>query len=72
METTLEEINNLVTFSRDEAGNLEVRNVEGNIWGSVGGSVYGTVKGNVYGNVRGDVVGNVEGDVTGIIWSKAQ
>tara|TARA_R110001632_G_scaffold3082_1_gene13707 strand:- start:546 stop:728 length:183 start_codon:yes stop_codon:yes gene_type:complete len=52
-EPTLAEINKLVTFSRDEEGNLEVLDVNH----SVTGTVYGDVDGHVIGNVLGSVVG---------------
>jgi hypothetical protein len=60
-EPTMEEVLKLVTFDRDEDGELFVRSVAGSVWGSVGGTVSGTVLGNVYGNVGGTVEGTIGG-----------
>jgi uncharacterized protein YcfJ len=62
---TLEEINKLVTFSRDEEGNLEVLDVNYSVTGTVYGDVEGSVIGTVYGDVRGKVAGSVRGNVGG-------
>ena len=72
LETTLEEIKQLVTFDRDPDGNLVVVkvdcDVQGNVCGIVQGNVYGHVRGNVVGNVQGTVFGNVQGNVQGNVW----
>ena len=44
-EPTMEEVLKLVTFDRDEDGELFVRSVAGSVWGSVGGTVEGTIGG---------------------------
>ena len=76
----VEEVLALIDFRRDEAGNLRVVNVkgdvdglvlghvgivEGNVLGSVNGSVGANVNGSIGGSVAGDVVGYVFGDVVG-------
>jgi hypothetical protein len=70
-EPTMEEVLELVSFKRDESGELHVCNVFGCLE-SVEGSIYGDVHGNVHGSV-GYVygsVGNVGGDVLGNVWGK--
>ena len=61
---TLKEIKQLVTFTRDSKGMLEVCDVYGAVVGNVGGNV----KGSVFGDVEGDVGGAVEGDVEGAVF----
>ena len=63
---TIEEVLELVSFERDEDGNLQIYNVCGNVRGSVCGSVHGSV----HGNVRISVCGNVGCDVWGNVFGK--
>ena len=58
IKISIEEVLELVTFTRDSKGRLRICYVVGNVRGTVRGNV-GTVRGNV-----GDVLGNV-GDVLG-------
>jgi len=60
---TIEEVLDLVSFERDEDGNLQIYNVCGNVRGSVCGSVHGNVRISVCGNVGCDVWGNVFGKI---------
>ena len=59
IKVSIEEVLELVTFTRDSKGRLRVVNVLGSVIGDVDGSVWGDV-GNVYGDV-----GNVKGTVAG-------
>ena len=65
IKISIEEVLELVNFTRDSEGRLRISDVYGTVIGDVGsvqGNVLGNV-GNVYGNV-GNVYGNV-GDVYG-------
>jgi hypothetical protein len=77
-EPTLEEINKLVTFTRDRHGTLCIKDVNGTIFGSVIGSVEriqgyvtyidGDIIGQISGNIFGEIHGDIEGDVKGQIY----
>ena len=81
-EPTMEEVLELVSFKRDESGELHVKDVYGGlerVFGSIYGDVYGNVHGSVgsvkvsvvdVGYVGGDVLGNVHGKVYGKILNK--
>ena len=77
IDISIEEVLELVTFTRDSKGRLRVVNVLGSVIGDVDGSVWGDVGavwgdvgyvggdvGEVYGDV-GDVIGEVNGTVAG-------
>ena len=71
IEISIEEVLELVLFTRDSKGRLRIGNVVGDVGGTVRGNV-GTVRGNVgdvLGNV-GDVLGDV-GNVYGTVGGKA-
>jgi hypothetical protein len=57
---TIEEIQNLVTFTRTDR-EWRVNQVFGNVWGDVGGDVLGNVGGSVWRNVKGNVRGTIGG-----------
>ena len=70
IKISIEEVLELVSFTRDSEGRLRVLNVYGdvgNVFGSVEGDVEGDVGGDV-GDVRGDVHGSVIGDVGGTVY----
>ncbi len=67
-EPTMEEVLELVSFERDDAGNLFVENVMGSVYGSVGGDVVRNVMGHVWGDVGGDVYGSVRNKISGREW----
>ena len=77
-EPTMEEVQELVEFYRDDEGKLKVyrvfggvkRDVEGTIGSVVGsiGSVWGSVHGDVNGSIYGDIEGTVEGMIGGREW----
>ena len=72
-EPTMEEVLELVRFSRDDDGKLHVSNVYGDVLISVHGDVgivHGNVNLSVHGSVFGDVWGSVFGDVYGKILNK--
>jgi hypothetical protein len=51
-EPTIKEIEALVTFIRDDEGNLRVFEVNGDVLGNVEGDVFGNVEGDVCGDVK--------------------
>jgi hypothetical protein len=67
IKISIEEVLELVTFTRNSEGRLRIVNVLGDVGGDVVGNVRGYVIGNVRGDVYGDVVGNVRGDVVGYV-----
>ena len=74
-QITLEEALELVSFTQDEDGEWQVKDVYGyvhgdtyrGVFGNVGGDVGGSVSGDVRGKVWGSVCGNVVRDVGGSI-----
>ena len=62
-EPTKKEMLKLVDFRRDGKGNLFIKNVKGDIFGTVWGNV---------GNVRGNVLGSVSGTICGRKWQLAE
>ena len=65
MKISIEEVLELVTFTRDSEGRLRISDVKGDVLGYVVGNVYCDVHGNVYGSVIGDVGGTVYGSIGG-------
>ena len=65
IKISIEEVLELVNFTRDSKGRLRIGDVYGYVGGTVHDSVDGDVLGNVVGNVRGAVIGDVMGSVHG-------
>ena len=75
IKISIEEVLELVNFTRDSKGRLRIVNVlddvGGYVWGDVEGNVHGNVGyvlgdvGYVGGNVNGSVIGFVNGTVAG-------
>ena len=71
IKISIEEVLELVNFTRDSKGRLRISNVHGDVLGNVGyvlgdvGYVGGDVKGSVLGGV-GYVGGDVKGSVLGV------
>ena len=64
---TLEEVLQIVKFTRSPDGDLLVQDVLGSVWGDVQGSVRGSVSSVTH--VRNHV-GDVDGDVDGDVWGR--
>ena len=62
IKISIEEVLELVNFTRDSEGRLRIVDVYGTVIGDAG-----SVLGNVLGNVLGSVYGNVEGSVYGTV-----
>tara|TARA_R110002111_G_scaffold253679_1_gene318976 strand:- start:1169 stop:1441 length:273 start_codon:yes stop_codon:yes gene_type:complete len=70
IKISIDEVLELVTFTRDSEGRLRIVNVgdvDGDVVGKVGGSVIGDIQGDVVGDVVGDVHGSVYGSVIGYV-----
>ena len=63
-EPTIEEVLELVSFGRDDDGNLFIRNV----YSDVHGSVYRSVLASVYGDVKRNINGSVYGKISRRNW----
>ena len=60
-QSQLDQLAELITFNEDDDGVLSIKDVLGNVEGSVLGSVWGDVEGSVWGDVKGRVLGDVWG-----------
>ena len=56
---TLKEIKELVSFGRNEWGELFISEINEDIKGNVNGNIHGNINGDIDGNINGDINGDV-------------
>ena len=70
-EDRLSKISQLVTFTEDDDGNLQIQSIKGDVhgtvWGNINGALVGSINGVMVGTVWGDVDGSIVGTVSGSV-----